>query len=620
MFCHLKNVVFLLSLGASLQSFSCSALPQQRNSSGYAALETRDAKDPTPRIITYHQTIYSKGDSQYVPILPLVGTGVTHINIGAIHLNENEGDIRLNDHAPWHERFVPLRRDIGEVQKSGIKVFAFLGGAARGTYWRLSRPGEFEKYYEPLRDMLATWNFDGLDLDIEEPVSLQSVIRLIDRVKQDFGPDFLITAAPVAPALLTGGYNLAGFNFFDLEKERGDDIAWYNAQFYCGHAQASDTTDYERIISHGWDPAKVVMGVCANPQLAQGSSVFDLPQIHARPPAPALLEALSLAELDTPSWDLSDNLTTAKPRIDPDGLARYLTGIVASKLSWIPDESDREKIWEQASLRLSERSGRTAMPPVSRSFHIKTNLGTTIEIKLHEPSLTSDNLGLKTWASSFLLAQRLHLLAQHPPFSSRPRTLELGAGTGLVGISAAAIWGAHVYLTDLPTIVDNLAANVQANDAVLTSSTTPPSPPASTRRTSGRGGATTGVLDWADTANAEDRRFHRFTVILAADPLYAPEHPQMLVDTIIRWLAREEMARVLMEWPLREAYASEGAHCRVLMEEAGLALLEQGEEIGYDDWSEASWRGGGLEEIKCWWGMWGWKSSVEEVTAMDRGD
>jgi hypothetical protein len=41
--------------------------------------------------------------------------------------------------------------------------------------------------------------------------------------------------------------------------------------------------------------------------------------------------------------------------------------------------------------------------------------------------------------------------------------LELGSGTGLVGMAAAAVWGLDVTLTDLEDVKDNLRFNIQEN-------------------------------------------------------------------------------------------------------------------------------------------------------------
>jgi predicted nicotinamide N-methyase len=41
--------------------------------------------------------------------------------------------------------------------------------------------------------------------------------------------------------------------------------------------------------------------------------------------------------------------------------------------------------------------------------------------------------------------------------------LELGSGTGLVGMAAAAVWGLNVTLTDLEDVEDNLRFNIQKN-------------------------------------------------------------------------------------------------------------------------------------------------------------
>jgi hypothetical protein len=106
-----------------------------------------------------------------------------------------------------------------------------VGGAAVGSFQRLDGDAaSFEKYYAPLHDLIGSHNIQGMDLDVEESFSLNGVIRLIDRLKADFGSDFIITLAPVASALTEGGGNLSGFNYFDLEAQRGSSIAFYNAR------------------------------------------------------------------------------------------------------------------------------------------------------------------------------------------------------------------------------------------------------------------------------------------------------------------------------------------------------------------------------------------------------
>lgn len=139
-----------------------------------------------------------------------------------------------------------------------------LGGAAKGTFTRLDGDeSQFEAYYVPLRDMVRTHGFDGLDLDVEEEMSLPGVIRLIDRLKVDFGDAFIITLAPVATALQRGPH-ISGFDYDALEITRGEKIAWYNTQFYCGWGSMGDTEGYDLIMACGWPANKVVAGVVTN--------------------------------------------------------------------------------------------------------------------------------------------------------------------------------------------------------------------------------------------------------------------------------------------------------------------------------------------------------------------
>ena len=120
--------------------------------------------------------------------------------------------------------------------------------------------------------MLRTTEMDGIDLDVEEPMSLPGIIRLIDHLAADFGPSFLITLAPVAPALQDPrARHLSGFSYKDLEKAVGRHIAWYHVQFYCGWGSVATGEGYH-VIMEGevWPAEKIVLGVVTNPGNGSG--------------------------------------------------------------------------------------------------------------------------------------------------------------------------------------------------------------------------------------------------------------------------------------------------------------------------------------------------------------
>lgn len=281
---------------------------------------------------------------------------------------------------------------------------------------------------------------------------------------------------------------------------------------------------------------------------------------------------------------------------------------MSNSLRWIHDEEVKEEIWNQASLRLSERSGRTARGDLDRKFTIPTHDG-SFELRIHEPALTGDDLGLKTWAASYLLAKRLHTLDMVQPVrQERWKVLELGSGTGLVGLAMAGL-GADVVLTDLPSIYANLTRNAEANTSLLEQN---------------GGTVRTGVLDWTNpssctlyphgtinTDGAGEALIGRFPLILAADSLYSPDHPQMLVETIAAWLSEDTHARVIVEFPYRDAYLPEIAKFREQMTMIGLQVLEEGEEKGYDDWGGSSKDEDDL--VTCWWSCWRRKVPEQEA-------
>lgn len=165
----------------------------------------------------------------------------------------------------------------------------------------LIRLEQFEPYYAVLSTLIRKRSLQGLDLDVEEPTKLSTIQKLITRLKSDFGSTFIITLAPVMPALLPRSprltsltyrllhpelpasessivralcqarflkshKHLSGFNHFELEvSDAGKLVDWYNVQFYCGWGDASNTRFYEALVTAGWNPRRLVLGVVTNP-------------------------------------------------------------------------------------------------------------------------------------------------------------------------------------------------------------------------------------------------------------------------------------------------------------------------------------------------------------------
>lgn len=110
----------------------------------------------------------------------------------------------------------------------------------------------------------SSHRLDGIDLDVERSDKLANIVTLIQRLRTDFGKDFIITLAPVASAL-KGESNLSGFDYKALEQNYGDEIGWYNAQFYSGFGSMSDPTDYNAIVTNcPLDPSRLVAGTLSN--------------------------------------------------------------------------------------------------------------------------------------------------------------------------------------------------------------------------------------------------------------------------------------------------------------------------------------------------------------------
>ncbi|GAB7357183.1 hypothetical protein MBLNU459_g8172t1 [Dothideomycetes sp. NU459] len=237
-----------------------------------------------------------------------------------------------------------------------------------------------------------------------------------------------------------------------------------------------------------------------------------------------------------------------------------------------------------------------------RVFQIPGDLaGQKIPIKISEPALRAENLSLETWASSEILSNLIHRLddvnfpSNDAAISSTSMVpiLELGAGTGLVGLSAAAIWKLPVVLTDLEPIIPGLAANIKLNEGILHGDA---------RK------ATCGTLDWNKPAKLSIKEpsgevlipsTNKAHVILAADTVYSEEHPRLLSTVVLNWLSRDPDARFIITYAMRVAYLDEIRELWQLLEAGGLEAVDEGQDTAtaalFDD------------ECLCEWSVWKWR-------------
>jgi hypothetical protein len=225
------------------------------------------------RVIYYYQTQYYNGQYQSLAPIWTHGSPKTHlpyatdVMIAAFHLGYDTGGapyIHLNDNVPSDPMFDVMWPEVAKLRTYGVSTRMMLGGAAQGSYANLF--GKWATFYPILKQTLTQYGLNGIDLDVEETVSLGDIEKLINRLRTDFGANFFITLSPVCSALWNGA-NLSGFNYIDLYRSRaGANIAWFNAQFYSGFGSMSSTADYEHVLAGGvFSADKVVAGVIANP-------------------------------------------------------------------------------------------------------------------------------------------------------------------------------------------------------------------------------------------------------------------------------------------------------------------------------------------------------------------
>ncbi|KAK0618006.1 putative methyltransferase-domain-containing protein [Bombardia bombarda] len=363
------------------------------------------------------------------------------------------------------------------------------------------------------------------------------------------------------------------------------------------------------------------------------SEVF-LPPLWQRPAFDDILDCLKKLRIEPPIWSprlsRADILkeqqesaaNTAHHRRE---ILSFLSFIIKSSLAWIEDDDRREELWEEASKRLSERCGRAAMGEIIRRWpfpdhHQQHGANSPFSLSIREPPITGDALGLKTWGSSYVLAQLLrqfasttttpagplsHLFPAHQ--QQPPEVLELGSGTGLLGLAAACIWKTTVVLTDLDMIMPNLRHNAELNRATVEAC---------------GGRVDTAALTWGAEPEENDPRFaegNQYKLILAADAVYDDNHPVLLASATNAHLSLCPDARALAMIPMRDEttdrllaiFKSEMLGQKSSGDGGPLFCVAESLVSGQDDW--------GAEDdeesrhVGFWWGVFARREGEDSV-------
>lgn len=229
-----------------------------------------------PRIIVYYQTF---NGIQKILDRPK-NNNITHIHLSSIHFGKDEnniGYIHLNNNSPYDKIFDSVWEDMGKANEMGIKIILMIGGAG-GAFTDLFQDVEY--YYGLLYKLIKNKPIiKGLDLDIEEIVDLKNVKKLINRVKVDFGQDFIISVAPIQSSLEYDSQGMGGFIYKDLlNSPEGKLIDYFNGQFYSDYTLYA----YDKVVNNKYKSENIVMGMLGSTKDIMDSNFKQVKSIYKK--------------------------------------------------------------------------------------------------------------------------------------------------------------------------------------------------------------------------------------------------------------------------------------------------------------------------------------------------
>ncbi|KAI1421322.1 putative methyltransferase-domain-containing protein [Xylaria sp. FL1777] len=289
------------------------------------------------------------------------------------------------------------------------------------------------------------------------------------------------------------------------------------------------------------------------------SLAFQTDSAHKNPPAAADSGYAS----DNNEGDSKDE-EGFQIRNDPYERAfaeRWLTGFLgrAEELTCFESEDSQRHAIDKASCVLAsffsqDEEEAIEDTKITRDYHFALSLGSG-EVEEHEDGTESETItvqltdglagrdstdhtdvGLQSWGAAFIFTELMCASPARFKFSRRtlgsvPRIIELGAGTGLVGIALGKILPhlgvstPTIIATDFhPIVLENLEANITKNFQPISQDSDSVSP-----------SIKAAPLDW-ETPDLSSPLNEQADVLVATDVIYSPEHAVWLRDCAARML------------------------------------------------------------------------------------
>ncbi|MFE9964108.1 chitinase [Streptomyces sp. NPDC005525] len=191
---------------------------------------------------------------------------------------------------------VPTPAEMCQAKASGLTTLLSIGGATAGI--DLSSSAVADRFVDTVVPILQTYNFDGIDIDIETGLtgsgdidqlstSQANLIRIIDGVLARMPANFGLTMAPET-AYVTGGsvaYGSIWGAYLPIVKKYADNgrLWWLNMQYYNGSMYGCSGDSYAAGTVQGF----TVQTDCLNNGLTIQGTTIKVPYDKQVPGLPA---------------------------------------------------------------------------------------------------------------------------------------------------------------------------------------------------------------------------------------------------------------------------------------------------------------------------------------------